>query len=335
MRACRLGSRRSILLVLVTAAAMLGSPLSRPAEPAQRVVRVGFVHPQSPSTAVRGVSAFWERLRELGYVEGQNLVIEPRWADGQIDTLPGLVVDLIGRKVDVLVTYGTQAAVAAKNATNTIPIVGVAMGEPLRTGLAASLARPGGNLTGTSVGWAEGIAGKWLELLQETVPRLSTVAVIENPDGPLARDLAKELEAIAPTRSLKLRLIDVREPGALDRAFEQARRKAQAVLILPSTIISAHKEQVTALAAKHRLPVMYYLRDYVDAGGLMAYAPDLTVQSRRAADYVDKILRGAKPAELPIEQPTQWTLVVNLKTAKSLGLTIPESILLRADEVIR
>ena len=323
------------MLVLTATAAVVGWSFAYGAEPPPKAARVGFVHPQSPSTATHGPSAFWERLRELGYVEGKNLVIEPRWADGQMDRLPELMADLIGSNVDVLVTFGTQAAIAAKSATKTIPIVGVAMGEPLRTGLAPSLARPGGNLTGTSVGWGEGIGGKWLELLQETVPRLSTVAVIENPDTPIARELAKELAAIAPTRGLKLRLIDVREPAALDRAFEQAKRKAQAVLVLPWPVISAHRDQVTALAAKSRLPTIYYLRDYVEAGGLMAYAPDLTVQFRRAADYVDKILKGAKPADLPIEQPTQWSLIVNLKTAKALGLTIPESILVRADEVIR
>ena len=174
-----------------------------------------------------------------------------------------------------------------------------------------------------------------LELLQEIVTRLSTVAVIENPDTPIARELAKELVTTAPTRGLKLRMIDVREPAALDRAFEQAKRKAQAVLVLPWPVISAHRYQVAALAAKYRVPTIYYLRDYVEAGGLMAYAPDLTVQFRRAADYVDKILKGAKPADLPIEQPTQWSLIVNLKTAKTLGLNIPESILVRADEVIR
>jgi putative ABC transport system substrate-binding protein len=313
---------------------MLDSPLVH-AQPTQRVARVGFVHPQSPSTAPPSINAFWERLRELGWVEGQNLVIEARWADGHMERLPALLAEVTGRKVDVLVTFGTQTAVAAKNATSTVSIVGVAMGEPLRTGLATSLARPGSNLTGTSVGWAEGIGGKWLELLQEAVPHLSTVAVIANTDSPIARDLAKELEAIAPTRGLKLRLIEVREPATLDHAFEQAGRKAQALLVLPAPFITAHRGQVTALAAKHRLPAMYYLRDFVEAGGLMAYAPDLAVQWRRGADYVDKILRGAKPADLPIEQPTQWSLVVNLKTANALGITFPESILLRADEVIR
>lgn len=325
----------ALLLSFASGVAVLGSPPSRAAEPAQRVVRVGFVGPSSPSTAVRGVAGFWERLRELGWVEGQNLVIETRWAEGRYERLPALMAEVNDRKVDVLVTYTTIAAIAAKNATSTIPIVVASVADPVRSGLVASLARPGGNLTGLTTGLSEGMAGKWLELLQETVPRLSTVAVIATTDSPIVRDLAKELEAIAPTRGVKVRLIEVREPGTLNRAFEQAARKAQAVLVLPDPIFSAHRGQLTALAAKHRLPAIYPLRDYVDAGGLMAYAPDLTVMFRRAAEYVDKILKGAKPGDLPIEQPTKFELVVNLKTAKALGITIPQSILLRADEVIR
>ena len=329
-------NRRRVLLILAgLTAGALGSTNARPADPAQRVVRVGFVGPGSPSSAYRGTTALWERLRELGWVEGQNLVIEARWADGRYDRLPALMSEVIERKVDVLVTYTTPAAVAAKSATGTIPIVAALMGDPVRSGLAASLARPGGNLTGLSSGFAEGFAGKWLELLQETVPQLSTVAVFENPDSPIARDLAKELEVITPTRGLKFRRIEVREPRAFDSAFEQAARKAQAVLLLPDPMLAAHGGQIASLAAKHRLPTIYPLRDFVDAGGLMAYAPDTASMFRRAADYVDKILKGAKPADLPIEQPTQYVFVINLKAAKALGITVPESILLRADEVIR
>ncbi|HEY2980784.1 MAG TPA: ABC transporter substrate-binding protein [Anaerolineales bacterium] len=315
--------------------AVLGSPLSSDAEPAQKVVRVGFVGLSSPSTAVRAVAQFRERLRELGWIEGQNLVIEERWAEGRYDRLPALMADVLGRKVDVLVTYTTQAAIAAKNATNMTPIVVAAVADPVRSGLVATLARPGSNLTGLSTGWGDGMVGKWLELLQETVPRLSTVAVFERPDNPIARDLAKELQAIARARSVKLRLIEVREPGAIGRAFEQGAQKAQAVLVLPDPMFSEHRSQLTFLAGKYRLPTIYYVRDFVDAGGLMAYGPDLAVMFRRAAEYVDKILKGAKPADLPIEQPTKFELVVNLKTAKALGITIPQSILLRADEVIR
>ena len=335
MRARRLGGMCSAFLVLVALVAMLGAVLARAAEPGPGVVRIGFVLPQSPSPTNRGVVAFWGRLRELGWIEGQNLVIEERWANGRIDRLPALIADVLGRKVDVLVTSGTPAAVAAKKATSTIPIVATSIGDPVRSGLAPSLGHPGGNLTGISLGWTEGMAGKWLELLQEAVPRLSTVAVIVNPDSPLVQGLAKDLEAVAPTRTLKVRIIEVREPGALDRAFEQARREAQGVLMLPAPAITAHPGQVPPLAAKYRLPTIYFMREFVDAGGLMSYSPDLAVMYRRAADYVDKILKGAKPADLPIEQPTQYQLVVNLMTAKALGLTIPESILLRADEVIR
>jgi putative ABC transport system substrate-binding protein len=317
------------------ASAVCCPSVARAADPDQKVVRLGFVGPATPSTAPRALAAFWERLRELGYIEGENLVVERLWSEGRYDRLPALMAEMVGRKVDVLVTYSTPAALAAKNATTTIPIVGATMGEPVRTGVVASLARPGGNLTGLSVGWADGIGGKWLECLQETVPHLSTVAVITNPDNPVLRHLAKDVTAIARTRRLKVRIIDVRQPETLDRAFEQARQQAQAVLVFQDPVTVGNQRQVTALAAKYRLPAVYTLRDFVDAGGLMSYGPDLPVLYRRAAEYVDKILKGAKPADLPIEQPTQYVFVVNLKTAKALGLTIPESILIRADEVIR
>jgi putative tryptophan/tyrosine transport system substrate-binding protein len=305
------------------------------AEPVGRSVRVGFVHPQSPSTALHGVSEFWDRMRELGYVEGQNLVIEARWAEGRLDRLPSLLADVVARKVDVIVAFSTPAAIAAKAKTSTIPIVGISMGEPLRTGLATSLARPGANLTGLSVGWTDEMPGKWLELLQEIVPKLDTVGLVSNPENPISRELVKELEVVAPTRNLKLLVLEVRNPKGLEQTFEQAGRKTQAVLLLPGVVVFASPRLVTALAAKHRLPTMYYLRDFVDAGGLVGYAPDIVSQWRRGADYVDKILRGAKPADLPIEQPTKYLLVVNLKAANALGLKVPESILLRADEVIR
>jgi putative ABC transport system substrate-binding protein len=333
-------NRRRVLLALAggvagLTAGALGFPLARADDPAQRVMRLGIVSPDLPSTAVRGISAFSYRLRELGWVEGQNLIMERRWAEGRFDRLPALMTEVIGQKVDVLVTWTTPGAIAAKNATRTIPIVALGMGDPVRSGLVASLARPGGNLTGVSMGYGEGFSGKWLELLQETVPGLSTVAVIVNPDISHQRDQAKDLEAAAPKRRLKVQIIEVREAQALDAAFERARKQAQAVLVFPSPLTMIDMARITTLASKHRLPAMYGLRDFVDAGGLMAYAPDLAVMFRRTADYVDKILKGAKPADLPIEQPTQYVLVVNLKTAKALGLSIPQSILLQANEVIR
>jgi len=301
----------------------------------QKIARVGFVDPNLPSTSPRYQTVFWERLRDLGWVEGQNLVIEVRWAEGRYERLPTLMADVVAAKVDVLATWSTPAAIAAKNATSTIPIVDAVMADPVGLGIAASLAQPGGNLTGLSMGWDKGIAGKWLELLQEMVPRLSTVAVISEPDHPMNQDQAKRLEAIAPTRGIKVRIIEARGPEGLNGAFDEARRRAQAVVVLPDSNMIGHQRRVVALAAAHRLPDMHVLREFVDAGGLIAYAPDLAIMFQRAADYVDKILRGARPGDLPIEQPTQYVLVVNLKTAKALGITVPESILVRADEVIR
>ncbi len=314
--------------------AVLGSALARAAESAPKVVHVGFVSPLSPSTNMHGVDALWDRLRELGYVEGQNLLVETRWADGRIDRLAPLMAEMVRRKVDVLVTYSTPGAVAARNATSTIPIVVATMGDPIVTGLAVSLAHPGGNLTGLSHGYGD-IGGKWLELLRETVPKLTTVAVITNPEHLMNRDEAKELEAIAPIRGIRVRVIEVRGPKGLDRAFEQAAREAQAVLVLSDPYMFAHQRRIVALAATQHLPDMHTVRDFVDAGGLMTYGPNVAVMFRRAADYVDKILKGTNPADLPIEQPTQYEFVINIKTANALGLSIPESILLRADEVIR
>jgi putative ABC transport system substrate-binding protein len=328
--------RRRVLIVLAgLTTGTLGSRLAHAADSAQKVVRVGFVDPGPSSGPPPYQTVFWERLRELGWVKDHNLIVERRSADGRLDRLSTLMAEMVGRQVDVLVTYGTPGAIAAKNATKTIPIVDAEMGDPIGTGIVVSLARPGVNLTGLSLGWTEDIAGKWLELLQEMVPRLSTVAVIANPDHQMNRDQAKRLKAIAPKRNIKIQLFDVRGPDDLDRAFDQAGRNAQAVLVLPDPGISRDERHVAALAASHRLPDMHVLREFVDAGGLMAYAPDFLSMFRRAADYVDKILKGAKPGDLPIEQPTQYLLVINLKTAKALGLTIPESILLRADEVIR
>jgi len=332
--ACRLGSRNLILFILVAMAALLAPPAASGADSSPRVARVGFVGPLSTATISTYNGAFWKRLPELGWVEGQNLSIEARSADGHLDRLPALIAEVIDRKVDVLVTYGLPAAIAAKKATSSIPIVVAVMPDPIRSGLVASLARPGGNLTGMSAG-DPALNGKMLELLQEAVPRLSTVAVIANPSNAMSRDVAKDLETVAPARGLKLHILELRGPEGLDPAFERARRRAGAVVVIGEPITIEHRARVTALAARHRLPAIYLDRWYVKAGGLMAYGPDLSAMWRRTAEYVDMILRGAKPEDLPIEQPTRYVLSVNLKTAKALGITIPESILVRADEVIR
>jgi putative ABC transport system substrate-binding protein len=314
-------------------AAVLSSPLTRAADAPQGTPRLGFVGPLSPSTIK--FTPFWDRLRELGWVEGQNLSVERRSAEGRLERLPALMAEVLDLKLDVLVTYGTPGAIAARKATSSVPIVAWALSDPIRTGLATSLARPGGNLTGLSMGYAEGVAGKFLELLQDAVPRLSTVAVIVNPENPMTRDLKNDLETIARARNRKLHIIELRRPEALDRAFEQARRSAQAVVVMGEPITLEHLKRVTALASRHRLPAIYLQGDYVEAGGLMSYGPDFAAMWRRGAEYVDKVLRGAKPEELPIEQPTRYMLSVNLKAARALGLTIPQSILVRADEVIR
>jgi putative tryptophan/tyrosine transport system substrate-binding protein len=321
--------------ILFTAVLGLGLLASHAEGRAERVVRVGFVGAESPSTAGPWVAALSERLREQGYVQGRNLIIEQRWAEGRIDQLPALMAEIMALKVDVLVTYSTPAALAAKNAGGSTPIVVAMMGDPVGTGLAASLARPGGNLTGLSLAWTGGIQGKWLELLQETVPKLSTVAVIANPDSTMVLELIRDLEAVAPARGLKLRIVRVRTPEGLPHAFEQARREAQAVLVLPDPLTVQAQQQIVLLSAKHRLPSMYALLEVVDVGGLLAYGVDTTALFRRTAGYVDKILQGAKPGDLPIEQATQYALAVNLKTAKAIGITIPETILLRAEKVVR
>ena len=326
---------RKVLAIAATLHAVAFISQSFGAEPTQGTVRVGFVDPASRTTTLSGVNAFWERLRELGWAEGQNLVIEARWAEGQIDRLPGLMNEVLARKVDILVTYSTSGALAAKSATSTVPIVVAAMGDPVGTGIAPNLSRPGGNLTGISLQWGEDLSGKWLELLQETVPKVSTVAVISNPDSPVVRRITKDLERIAPRHGLKLRFYDVREAAALPGVFKQARQVAQAALVLADPFTVDARREIAGLAAAQRLPTLYVLQEFMEAGGLMAYGVDNRIVFRRAAEYVDKILRGAKPGDLPIEQPAQFSLVVNLKTAKALGLTIPQSILLRADEVIQ
>jgi putative ABC transport system substrate-binding protein len=310
----------------------------------QRIVRVGFVSPYSPLARDQAAEsvfwhaaerAFWGRLRELGWIEGQNLAVESRWAEGRVDRFPALMAEVVARKVDVLVTYTTPGAIAAKTATSTIPIVDLVMGDPIGAGLVTDLARPGANLTGLSQAYSEDVAGKWLELLQETVPRLSTLAIIANPDNPISRVEAHRLEVIAPTRGLKARIVAVRTAQDLNPAFQHAGRIAQAVFVYADINLTVEQKRVIALAAKHRLPDMHIQRDFVEAGALMSYGPDYDVMFRRGAEYVDKILKGATAGDLPIEQPSRFELVVNLKRAQALGLKIPESILLRADKVIK
>ena len=300
------------------------------AQPEQRTVRVGFVSPVSLSPTHQ---SFWIRLRELGWEEGRNLVIETRSADGHYDRLPALMTELVDRKMDVLVTFSTPAGIAAKNATRTLPIVDAAMFDPVRDGLVESLAHPGGNLTGLSWAWSEGFGGKFLELLQETVPRLSTVALIMNPRNPGERGVVEQVASAAKARHLKLVVIPLREPDSIQSALQQARRTGQALLVIGDPVFAEHRHEIISFASQHRFPALYGLSDFPEVGGLMSYGLDRKAIWRRAAEYVDKILRGVRPEELPVEQPTQYLLSVSTGVAKALGIEIPESILVRADEV--
>jgi putative ABC transport system substrate-binding protein len=320
---------------LRTLACVLAAPRASDAQQAAKVARIGYLMPGQ-----RGVAqaAFMQGLRDHGYVEGRNLVIEYRSADGKLDRLPTLAAELVSLKVDVIVAAATVAALAAKQATRTIPIVFPAVSDPVATGLVAGFARPGGNVTGSSF-FAPELVGKAVELLKQAAPAVSRVAVLWQPSGfaeHQGKALLKAAEVAAQALGVRLQVVEVRGPDDFDRAFvEMTKARVDALLVPTSaTFVQGHR-RLAALAAKSRVPAVYPTRDFVDAGGLMSYGPSVIDQFRRAATYVDKILKGAKPGDLPVEQPTKFELVINLKTAKALGLTIPQSVLGRADEVIQ
>ena len=311
-------------------------PLVASAQQTAKVPRVGWLSPGSGTSDENFLASFRDGLRELGWVAGQNIAIESRWAEGRFERLPDLAAELVRLKVDVIVASVTQASLAAKHATGTIPIVMVGVGDPLGSGLVASLARPGGNVTGPSSMLAEA-SGKQLALLKETVPKASPVAVLWNPANPVWQAAAlKETESAAQALGLRLQLLEARGPDELEGAFAAMTRERAGALFIPADIIFVrYAQRIADLAASYRLPAMFGFREHVQAGGLMSYAANFGVMFRRAATFVDKILKGAKPGDLPVEQPTKFELVINLKTAKALGLTIPQSLLLRADEVIQ
>jgi putative ABC transport system substrate-binding protein len=312
--------------------ALLAAPLGAAAQPTSRVPRIGYLAP----TAEPLVEGFRRGLRELGYVEGQNVVIVYRSAEGRFDRLPGLAAEMVRENVDVIAAEVTQASHAAKNATRTIPIVMLGVGDPVGAGLIQSLSRPGGNVTGTS-GIAVAVAGKSLQLLTEAVPGVSRVAILWNPANAVFQaQMLRETEAAARTLRVELRLVEARSPGDLESALRaMSGQGASAILILPDPVFATHRARLVELVAKTGLPAMHGVRQAAEAGGLMSYGPNYFELGMRGAYYVDKILKGAKPADLPVEQPTKFELVINLKTAKTLGLTIPPSVLVRADEVIQ
>jgi putative ABC transport system substrate-binding protein len=319
-----------------TGAVLLAAPLAADAQQAGKVPRIGFLGTTSPSDRPPLLDAFRQGLRELGWVEGQNIVIDYRFAEGRLDRLPDLAAELVRLKVDIIVSGGTQGVTAAKNATGTIPIVMTTVRDPVGTGLIASLARPGGNVTGVSGSAGLEIFGKQLELLKETVPKVRRVAILSNPAN-LYHPLAiRELNVAARSLGVQLQLLEARGPNDFDGAFAaMATERVGALLVLSDAMFNLHRTRLADLAARSRLPAAYGTRESVEAGGLMSYGPSLRDLYRRSATFVDKILKGAKPGDLPVEQPTKFELVINAKTAKALGLTIPQPLLLRADEVIQ
>jgi len=299
-----------------------------------KVRRIGLLSLYSPSVTALWHQAFRLGLRDLGWVDGKNINIEYRYAEDRRDRLPDLAADVVRLKVDLIVASSTPEAQAARDATREIPIVMVIPGDPVASGLIESLARPGGNVTGLA-SMSPQLAGKRLELLKEIVPKLSRVGVLWNPQSEVSKLQWKEIELPARQLGVELHSLEVRSPDEFDKAFENANRaRVGALVLFAAPVITTNLKRIADFAAKSRLPSMFQFSYFADAGGLVAYGPDRNDLYRRAATYVDKILKGAKPADLPVEQPTRFELVINLKTAKAIGITIPQSVLFRADRVI-
>jgi len=325
------------ILIVLLAIAVLGGPLPGDAQQEARLPRVGFLFSTSPSDSrvPRVLQAFRQGLGEAGYVEGQNIAIEFRWAEGQDDRLPGLAAELVRLKVNVIVAGVPAAIQAAKQATATIPIIISGAADPVAAGWAASLARPGGNITGVSYMMPD-LVGKQLGLLKEALPKVSRVALLGNPAGPVYTPWLRYAQDAARGLGVRLQVLEARGGSGIDSAFEaMTRERADAVIVLPDAVLLFHRARIADHAVRRRLPTVSGASDFAEAGGLLTYGASIDDGYRRAAIYVGKILKGARAAELPVEQPTQFELVINLKTAKALGLTLPQAVLLRADRVIQ
>jgi putative tryptophan/tyrosine transport system substrate-binding protein len=308
-------------------------PLAARAQQAGKLPIIGYLGANTPSTESQRIAAFVQRLRELGWIDGHSIAIEYRWAEGRPERAAEIAAEFVRLKVDAFVTYATAPVIAAKQATSVIPIVFAVAGDPVGTGLVASLARPGGNVTGVSLQKTD-LAGKRLELLREVVPGLHRVAILGNVGNPAVVPEVREVQAGAGTFGLDVATLEIRRAEDIAPAFEALKGRAEALYVCGDPLVDTNRIRVNTLALAARLPTISDFREYVEAGGLMSYGPNFPDLFRRAADLVDKILRGAKPADIPVEQPTKFDLVVNLTTAKALGLTIPESFLLRVNEVI-
>ena len=320
---------------ILCAVMLLAVAVVAEAQQPKKVPRIGFLGASSASVLAARIEAFRQGLRDLGYVEGKNIVIEWRSAEGKLDRLPALAAELVHLKVDVIVTTGPAPTRPAKEATSTIPIVMAFDNDPVGNGFVASLARPGGNITGLFT-LAPEISGKQLEVLKEIVPRLSRVAVLGSSTTPGNAQSLKETELAAGAFGMKVQYLDVRDPKDIDTAFRATGKgRADAILVLTSPVFNPYRTEIADLAVKNRLPAIYSTPEFVEDGGLMTYGVSLTDLYRRAATYVDKILKGAKPVDLPVEQPTKFEFIINLKAAKQIGLTIPPNVLVRADKVIK
>jgi ABC-type uncharacterized transport system substrate-binding protein len=322
--------RREFITLLGTATAW---PLSARAQQPGKLPTIGFLGAVTPAAASQWVAAFLRRLNELDWIESRTVAIDYRWADGRSKRLAEFAAEFARLKVDVIATHGTASVIAAKQATSVVPIVSAMMGDPVRSGLVASLAKPGGNVTGLSLQNTD-LAGKRLELLREVVPRVRRLAIIGNVGTPTAVLEMDEARAMARALGLEAVAAEIRRAEDIAPAFEAFKGRADALYVAADPLMGSNRVRLNTLAMSARLPTIYNSREYVDAGGLMSYGPNFPDLFRRAADFVDKILRGTKPGNIPVEQPTKFDLVFNLTTAKALGLTIPEAFLLRADEVI-
>ena len=315
---------------------LLAAPLAAEAQQADKVYRVAILFPVTSEAGTAAFEAFRRRLRELGWVDGKNVVLDPKFGDGRYERLPDLAAELVRRSPDVIVARSSTTVHAVRQVTTAIPIVMDAVSDPVGSGFAASLARPGGNITGTSFNSRE-LNAKRLELLHEIIPAAKDVAMLTNPTSERMRgqQVYDDMQVVAQRLGIRLHVVTARRPDELQAAFSaMVRNKARALIVNPDPFYGSERRRIIGLAATHRLPAIYFTGDWAESGGLMTYAPNLVELTAGAAVYVDKILKGAKPADLPVEQPTKFELVINLKTAKALGLTIPPSLLLRADRVI-
>ena len=306
------------------------------AQQPKKIPRVGFIGASSSSAASHYLEAFRRGLRELGYIEGKNITIEVRWAEGSAERFPHLIAEMIGLKVDVLVVSAAAGALAAKKSGITTPVVFAAVTDPIGFGIIDSLAQPGGNITGVALAVGEGFSGKWVELLKEAVPKVARIAVLRNPVHLLSEVFLKEMQAAGRAHRVKLDFFEARDPTQLDSTLSKMEKeRAMALIVTPDPLFGSRRARIVDFVTRRRMPSMFFYKEFVDDGGLMAYGPSWADSYHRAATYVDKILKGTKPADIPVEQPMKFEFVINLKTAKKIGLTIPQWTLMKADKVIR